>query len=164
MSKTDENIKTAFVGEAKAVARLQAFAEKAEKEEMPQIAKLFRAVSLAEMVHAKKHLRNMGAIKSTEENLQAAFESETSVHEVFYPDFIKQAVEDGNKAAEIAFMQSRDAEEYHARLYKNALQDLMEERDTDYFVCSVCGYVADGEAPDACPVCQAKKEKFLPVA
>ena len=163
MGKTDENIKTAFTGEAKAVVRLQAFAEKADAEEMPQIAKLFRAVSLAEMVHAKKHLRNLSGIKSTEENLQASFESETTVHEVFYPDFIKQAMEDGNKAAEIAFTQSRDTEEYHARLYKNAMQNLMEERDTNYFVCSVCGYVADGEAPDNCPVCQAKKEKFMPV-
>ena len=163
MSKTDDNIKTAFIGEAKAVVRLEAFAEKAEKEDMPQIAKLFRAVGLAEMVHAKKHLRNLGLIKSTEENLQSSFESETSVHEVFYPDFIKQAMEDGNKAAEIAFTQSRDAEEYHARLYKLAMQNVMEERDTAYYVCSVCGYVADGQAPDNCPVCQAPKDKFLDV-
>ena len=161
MSKTDDNIKAAFVGEAKAVVRLEAFAEIAEKEGMPQIAKLFRAVGLAEMVHAKKHLRNLGVIHSTEENLQSSFESETSVHEVFYPDFIKQA--DGHKAAEIAFTQSRDAEEYHARLYKLAMQNFMEERDTPYFVCSVCGYVADGEAPDNCPVCRAAKDKFLEV-
>lgn len=163
MTKTRENIKIAFEGEAKAVVRLLAFAEKAEKEGIPQIAKLFRAVSMAEMVHAKKHLRNLDLVKSTEENLQASFESETTVHEVYYPDFIKQAVEDGSKAAEIAFMQSRDTEEYHARLYKNAMQNLMEERDTDYFVCTVCGHVADGKAPDNCPVCQAPKDKYMSV-
>ena len=30
------------------------------------------------------------------------------------------------------------------------------------FVCSVCGYVYEGEtAPEACPVCKAPKEKFV---
>ena len=30
------------------------------------------------------------------------------------------------------------------------------------FVCSVCGYVHEGnEAPDACPVCKVPKEKFV---
>lgn len=28
------------------------------------------------------------------------------------------------------------------------------------FVCSVCGHVEFGEAPDACPVCHSPKEKF----
>ena len=29
------------------------------------------------------------------------------------------------------------------------------------FVCSVCGYVHEGDsAPDFCPICKAPKEKF----
>ena len=30
------------------------------------------------------------------------------------------------------------------------------------FVCSVCGYVYEGEtAPDFCPICKAPKDKFV---
>jgi rubrerythrin len=164
MSRTEENSKTAFVGEAKAVVRLQGFADQAEKEGYNQIAKLFRAISAAEMVHAKKHLRNLRIIKSTEENLKYAFESETAVGEERYPEFIRQAAEDGDKPAEIAFTQARDVEEFHAKLYKRALEFTMEEKETNYRVCTICGYVTDGEAPDNCPVCNAPKDKFIEVS
>jgi len=71
MSKTDENLYTAFVGEAKAAMRLLGFAEKADKEGYPQMAKLFRAIGAAERIHATKHLRLLKIIKSTEENLES---------------------------------------------------------------------------------------------
>ena len=54
-------------------------------------------------------------------------------------------------------------EETHANLYKKAIGDMMAERESDYFVCDVCGYIADGQAPDKCPICQALKEKFIKV-
>jgi rubrerythrin len=44
--KTKNNVYTSFVGEAKAYFRLLAYAEKADEEEVPQIALLFRAISL----------------------------------------------------------------------------------------------------------------------
>jgi rubrerythrin len=164
MSRTEDNSKTAFVGESKAVVRLQGFAEQAGKEGYSQIAKLFRAISAAEMVHAKKHLRNLKIIKSTEENLKYAFESETAVGEEHYPEFIQQAAEDGDKAAEITFTQARDVEEFHAKLYKRALDLTMEEQESNYNVCTICGYVVDGPAPDNCPVCNAPKNKFIEVS
>jgi len=43
--KTKENVYNAFIGEAKAYFRLLAYAEKAEEEEVPQIALLFRAIA-----------------------------------------------------------------------------------------------------------------------
>jgi rubrerythrin len=66
----------------------------------------------------------------------------------------------GDKASLLHFSQSRDVEETHAKLYKQAMNHFMEERETVYHVCKVCGYVADGVLPDECPVCAAKKDQF----
>ena len=51
-------------------------------------------------------------------------------------------------------------EEVHAKLYKEAMNHVMEERETTYYVCEVCGYVSDGILPEECPVCGVGKEKF----
>jgi len=32
--------------------------------------------------------------------------------------------------------------------------------ETKIFVCSVCGNIVEGSAPDKCPVCGAAKEQF----
>jgi rubrerythrin len=159
-SATEENLFTAFVGEAKAIARLLGFAEKAEEEGYPQMAKLFRAISAGERVHAVKHLKLLKIIQSTEENLKKSFEGETNVSENIYPEFIRAAEAEENTAARMSFSHARDAESFHAKLYKNAIDHMIEERETSYHVCTVCGYVADGNPPDECPVCGAKRDKF----
>lgn len=159
-TKTEENLYKAFVGEATAVLRLKGYAEKAEKEGYPQMAHLFRAISAAEEIHALKHLRILRIIKSTQENLQDSFESETKISEGIYPAFIKEAIEEGNKAAEISFSQARDAEEIHGKLYKAAIEHMLDEKETTYYVCSVCGYVSVGEPQEDCPVCSVPPSKF----
>ena len=70
--KTEKNLQEAFAGESQANRRYLFFAEKAEKEGHPRIARLFRAAAESETVHARNHLRAMGGIKSTKENLEAA--------------------------------------------------------------------------------------------
>jgi rubrerythrin len=54
-------------------------------------------------------------------------------------------------------------EERHAKLYERVLQHLVADEVPDYFVCQVCGYVADGVVPEKCPICGAPEEKFLKV-
>jgi len=163
MTETEKNLYEALVGEAKATVRLRSFAERADQDGYPQIAKLFRAVSAAEFVHATRCLRLLGIIQSTEENLQKSFESETIVSENHYPAFIKQAEADNNNPARLAFTQAKDAEEYHRALYKQAMSDLAADRESNFHVCQVCGYVVDGEPPEECPVCGAKRKQFLKV-
>ena len=121
--KTGKNTYTAFVGEAKAHHRLLAFARKADEQGFPQIAKLFRAIAAAEGVHAERHLRLLGeaVVKDTEENLRSSFDRETTVNEIYYPQFIREAAEEGEKTAALTFSQARDVEEGHAALYKRAL-------------------------------------------
>jgi rubrerythrin len=160
--RTRNNVYTAFVGEAKAYHRLLAFARKADEEGFDQIAKLFRAVAAAEGVHAERHLKLMGEamVQSTEENLQSSFERETTVNEVYYPRFIREAEEEDEPAAALTFSQARDVEEGHAALYKRALNALLRDETHDYYVCQVCGYIAEREAPDQCPICNAKRDRF----
>jgi rubrerythrin len=163
--KTEQNLYVAFVGEAKAHHRLLAFARKAEHEGYDQVAKLFRAVAAAEGIHAERHLRLLGGavVRSTEENLQYSFEQETTVNRVYYPEFIREAEEEGASAAVVTFKDARDVEERHAELYKHALGAMLREETHDYHVCQICGYVAEREPPDQCPVCDAKREHFRAV-
>ncbi|HDQ04094.1 MAG TPA: rubrerythrin family protein [Deltaproteobacteria bacterium] len=161
----DEKIRNAlnmaYVGEAKASLRLKVYAQKAEAEGYKQMAKLFNVIAFSEEIHGARALRVLREIKSTEENLAASFESEKQVAEVAYDKFVKLAEDAGDKEALLQFSQSKDVEETHAKLYKQAMSHFMEERETDYYVCKVCGYVADGTMPDECPVCGAKKEQFV---
>jgi rubrerythrin len=159
--KTQKNLAYAFAAESKASVRNDAFARKADAEGYAGIARLFRAVSEAESVHARRYLMLMrGKIGSTEENLEAAFQSEIKANVDEYPSLIKEATEEGDEAALKAFSHARDVEDRHAELYKKAMNDMLSERETIYYVCQVCGYVAEDEAPENCPVCGAVKGKF----
>lgn len=160
--KTKENVFKAFVGEAKAYFRLLAYAAKADEEEVPQMALLFRAIADAERVHATCHLSLVKdvMVKDTDTNLERSFHREKSISENEYPDFLKQAEQEGETAAALAFSQARDAESYHAKLYERAIMHLIRDNVKAYQVCQVCGYVTDKKAPSKCPVCGAPKEKF----
>jgi rubrerythrin len=160
--KTKKNVYTAFIGEAKAYFRLLAYAEKAEEEGIPQIALLFRAIADAERVHATRHLNLVKdmLVKDTDTNLEKSFQQEKSISENVYLDFIKDAEEDGEKAAVITFSQARDAESFHAKLYERAIYHVIRDEVKAYHVCQVCGYVTSKKIPDKCPICQATKDKF----
>ena len=160
--KTKKNIYTAFIGEAKAYFRLLAFAEKAEEEELPQVAMLFRAIAEAERIHATRQLGLVKdlIVKDTETNLEKSFQNEKTVSENIYPSFIKDAEEEGETAAAKVFSFARDAESYHAKLYERAMMDVIKDTVNAYHVCQVCGYVTHKKVPKKCPICSAPKEKF----
>jgi rubrerythrin len=162
--RTEQNLVYAFAAESKAAIRNEAFAMKAKSEGYEQIARLFKAVSEAESVHARRFLLLMrGKIGSTEENLERAFQNEIKANIKEYPNLIKEADEEREKRAFKAFSQSRDVESRHAELYKKAMNDMLEDRTTSYFICQICGYINENEAPEKCPVCGAVKEKFKAV-
>ena len=163
MSKTQENLAEAFAGESQANRKYLAFAKQADKEGYPQAAKLFRAAAAAETVHAHAHLRAMDGIGTTEENLKAAVSGETFEFKEMYPGMIQAANEEGNKAAERSFTYANDVEQIHADLYQKVLDNLESAEAVDYYVCSVCGNTVENEAPDTCPVCNAKKAAFSKV-
>ncbi len=158
-TKTLKNLKAGFIAESQAHLRNLAFAIKAEQEGYSQVAKLFRAIAEAEAVHAFNHLRLLGGVSTTQENLESAFERENLASSA-YPQFIREANEEDNTSIATVFSYSRDVERGHANLYKKALAHMMAERESDYYVCQVCGYVSDAVLPDQCPICGARKEKF----
>lgn len=158
-TETVKRLQQGFEAESKANIRDLAFAFKAEQEGFPGIAGLFRAVAESEAVHAFHYLRLLGVIADTQENLQAAFERENYATDA-YPDFMKTAETEGNPAVSKIFSYHRDVERGHAKLYEKALDRMMDPAGVEYYVCSVCGYVAVGTAPDECPICNAPKDKF----
>jgi rubrerythrin len=160
MSDTENNLKNAFAGESQANRRYLAFAKKAEAEGHAQVAKLFRAAADAETVHALNHLRELGGIRSTKENLLEAISGETHEFQNMYPQMIKEAEAEGIKGALRSFTYANEVEKIHARLYQKALEHLGNNEEADYHVCQVCGYTAEGEPPDKCPVCGALKKSF----
>ncbi len=160
MSKTHDNLMAAFAGESQANRKYTAFAEAAEKEGLPAVAKLFRAAATAETIHALAHFRLAGHVGTTEENLKAAIEGESYEFTTMYPDMIKDAEAEGETAIAKHLTQVNAVEEVHANLYKKALANPAAYEDVDYYLCKVCGYTHEGEC-DACPVCKAGKAAFF---
>jgi len=164
MSKTESNLKEAFAGESQANRKYLAFAKKAEDEGHKQIAKLFRAAAEAETIHAHNHLRELKGIKSTRENLEEAISGETYEFQKMYPVMIEEAKKEGLTSAMRSFHIANEVEKIHASLYKKALENIGKNEETDYYICKVCGCTVEGEPPDVCPVCGAKKVAFYKVA
>ena len=160
---TEENLKNAFAGESQAHMKYMAFADKAEKENLLNVARLFRANSFAEQVHATNHLRTLSGIGNTSENIKEAIEGETFEVEEMYPAYVCVAQEQEEKGAETMTKWALEAEKVHAELYKKALDSVESGQDMEaqpIHVCQVCGFTVEGEAPDICPVCGSPKEKF----
>jgi len=160
---TEENLKNAFAGESQAHMKYLAFSEKAEKENFPNVARLFRANSYAEQIHATNHLRALAGIGKTPENIEAAMSGENFEVEEMYPAYIKIAEEQKEKAAENSTKWALAAEKVHAGLYERAKNSVEKGKDLDYFdifICPVCGFTMEDEAPEKCPVCGTPKDKF----
>ena len=166
MSKTSENLQDAFAGESQASRKYLYFAEKAEEEGYKQIARLFRAASDAETVHARNHLKVMQGIKSTRDNLEEAIGGENYEFTEMYPAFMKQAEAEGDNKAKNSFDLANKVEQIHHRLYQAALSMLEKDQamvEKPIYVCQVCGNTVEGEAPDRCPICGAPKKMFKQV-
>ena len=157
---TAENVHTAFVAEAKAHQRLLLFAERADQEDLPQIAHLFRAVAAAEGIHSRRHFTLLEVVADTQTNLEQAFQSKNTVSKVHYEKMLQEAENDGDKNAMIIFSQVRDVETGHTQLYKKALDHLIAQRFTKYYVCTICGHITESKIPKTCPICNAPKIKF----
>ncbi|MCD6267042.1 MAG: rubrerythrin family protein [Thermotogaceae bacterium] len=160
---TEKSLKEAFAGESMAHVKYLIFAEEAEKKGFKNLARLFRAISYAEYVHARNHFRELGMIKDTLENIQQGIDGETYEAEEMYPVFNNTAKFQGEKGAERSTHYAWEAEKIHAEMYKKAKE--MVEEGKDYsedkiYICPVCGHTVMGEPPEKCPVCGAPKSAY----
>lgn len=161
---TQTNLEAAFAGESQAHMKYLIFADKAEQEGLANIARLFRAISFAEQVHATNHLKALGNVGGTADNLQAAIGGETYEVEEMYPAFIAVSELQEEKGAIRSEKWAQEAEKVHAGMYEQARQAVTAGRDAqigDIYICSVCGWTGEGEPPDRCPICGAVREKFV---
>jgi rubrerythrin len=159
-NKTLNNLMDAFAGESQANRKYLSYSKKAEKDGHVNAAKLFKAASDAETLHALKHFEVAGKIGSTTDNLKDAVAGETHEYKDMYPDFVKEAEAEGNKAAALSFTFAMKAEEVHARLYKEALESLENKEEVFYYLCPVCGNI-EKFVPEKCSICGAAGSIFI---
>ena len=164
---TEEFLRAAFAGESQAHMKYAAFADEAHKAGLKNVAKLFRAISYAERVHATNHLKALGGLKGTSDNLQAAIDGENFEVDEMYPAYDAVAKLQGEKDAEKSIHYALEAEKIHAAMYADAKKTADAGKDIgigDVYICPNCGYthiVSGGDPlPDFCPVCAWKKATF----
>jgi len=157
---TSDDLKEAFAGESQANRTYLAFAKKADEEGYAQVAKLFRAAADAETVHAHAHLRVMGGVHDTAENLGDAISGETHEFTSMYPRMIEEAEKEGNRGAVETFSNANSVEQIHAQLYQKGLDNLGKNEEVVYYVCQYCGNTVENEAPEKCPICGRPQKMF----
>ena len=162
--KSEKNLQDAFAGESQANRKYLAFAKQADSEGMSQVARLFRAAAEAETVHAHAHLKALGGIKSTKENLQEAIGGETHEYKEMYPPMIEDAKAEGATEALRSFSYANTVEKTHAELYQKAADTLGQAGEQfDYYVCPICGHTHEKVAPEKCPVCGVAASVFIQI-
>jgi len=160
---TEKNLHDAFAGESQAHMKYSIWADKAESEGKKELARLFRAVAHAEKVHATNHLRTLGLIKSSTDNVQGGIDGEVYEITEMYPAFKAVAELQDEKGATRSTHWALETEKIHADMYKRAKDALLAGKDVSFgkiHICPVCGYTMEGDAPDVCPICNAKKATF----
>jgi rubrerythrin len=160
---TEKNLKDAFAGESQAHLKYSVFADLADREGLANVGRLFRAASYSEQIHATNHLRALGGAGKSVDNLGAALGGETFEITTMYPEYMQAAEAEGEKRALNSMHDAMEAEKVHARLYAAAREAAAAGKDTTLpklWVCSVCGYTMEGDAPERCPICGAVHAKF----
>ncbi|QTA38398.1 rubrerythrin family protein [Thermosipho ferrireducens] len=162
---TKQFLEAAFAGESMAHMKYSIFAEEAEKKGLKKLANLFKAIAYAEFVHARNHFKALAKLsEEMAENVQQCIDGETFEVEEMYPVYKNAAEFQDEKDAVRTTHFAMEAEKIHAEMYKKAKE--LVEKGEDYsaekiYICSICGYTAEDEIPETCPVCNAPKEKFV---
>src|SRR5437763_18082 len=121
-SRTDANLQVALAGEADANRRYLAYGIRALAEGRADVAQLFFEAAGAETIHALEHLRAMGAVGSTRENLVIAATGEMQEIDVTLPRMIREADEDGRPDAAASFRLALERERHHRDMFRHALR------------------------------------------
>ncbi|MBI4233355.1 MAG: VIT1/CCC1 transporter family protein [Chloroflexi bacterium] len=124
ISRTDRNLWSAFIGEAKTNHLYLAYAIRAMEEGHPEVAQVFMEAAGGETIHALNHLKTIGEVKSTGENLQAVTQGEAYEIATMYPRMIREAEAEGRPEAARSFRVAWERESHHLKLFEDALRQL----------------------------------------
>ena len=167
-SKTLENLKTAFAGEAQAFTKYMYYASKARKDGYEQIGAIFEETADNEKEHAKIWFKILhdGAVPETTANLEDAIAGEDYEYKDMYKKFAEVAREEGfdeiaEKFEGVGAIEKEHGERY-VKLLKNIDEDIVFKSDkVTVWKCRNCGYIYVGEkAPETCPVCDHPQSFF----
>ncbi len=134
-SKTYENLRAAFAGEAQANRRYLYFARRADVEGFPEIAGLFRDTAEGETGHAHGFLDYLGKVcdpvtgmplGGTSVNLEAAIAGETLEYTKLYPEMAVTARMEGFHDIAEWFETLIRAERNHAERFRRGLASVHE--------------------------------------
>lgn len=159
VSKTEENLKHALAGESEARAKYMKWAGAANKDGHQAIAKIFQETAENEYEHAAMIMNLLKVAGKTEENLQKAADGELHEWTKMYPQFLKEAKEEGNEPAAKFFENIINIEKHHMKRYRLLLDrlkssSLYKSDKEEVWFCTNCGYMHRGkEAPKVCPNC-----------
>jgi rubrerythrin len=158
-TKTEKNLLAAFAGESQARNKYTYYAKVAKKEGYEQISALFEETADNEKEHAKLHFKLLNLLGSTMQNLEDAAGGEHYEWTEMYPDFAKEAEEEGFSNVAKLFLRIAEIEKMHEERYKKLLSNLKENivfkrGEKTMWICRVCGHIHIGsEPPKACPAC-----------
>ncbi|MBN1831163.1 MAG: rubrerythrin family protein [Deltaproteobacteria bacterium] len=175
---TEQHLINAFAGESMANMRYRHFGIQAAKEGYPNVSRLFSAISHAEYIHAGDHYRELNLLDGgfvansmgvfgpgdTLKNLGLSIAGETFEIEEMYPTYMQVAEFQNEKGAFRSFEWSYKTEKMHRSLFVKAKEAVETKKDVELGpvqICEVCGFTLEGDVPDTCPVCGAKKAEFV---
>jgi rubrerythrin len=182
--KTISILQTLYTDEIQALHNYTAYAQKADAENYPNIAKLFVALATSESIHArnfKNLLSDLGVelagtskpeikLSSTKQNLKHATEVELEEIDSKYPQFVEKVRPEKHEAAIRYITYAWESEKQHRDLIKKIqsgtgmlfglLTKKIEENPADYFVCQNCGSTLTEFPKDICPVCEVSAVQY----
>lgn len=164
--QTTKDLQFALAGEGEANRKYTAFAEIADQQGYPQVARLWRAAAAAEAIHAKNHMQVLGLLKSTEQNLEGAVKGEQYEFTTMYPRFIRTAQEAGKLDAAKSMEWAFKVEQLHHKMFQadlDALKKGQHPLNATYWVCATCGNTVPEQPPEKCTICGSPKYKFFEV-
>ena len=167
-SKTEQNLMTAYAGEAQARTKYDYYASRAKKDGYVQIANIFTETAGNEKEHAKLWFKLLhgGGIPATEDNLKDAAAGENYEWTDMYAGFAKTARDEGFEDIAQLFDGVAAIEKRHEERYETLLTNLrdgsvFEKPGEEVWICNNCGHIAVGtSAPEECPVCAHPRAYF----
>lgn len=166
-SKTEQNLMTAFAGEAQAHVKYTYYQSQAKKDGYVQISKYFEETARNEREHAKLWFKLLhDGIAETSVNLQDAADGEHYEWTDMYKKFAEEAREEGfNKIAYlfdgVAAIEKNHEERYLALLNNIETGKVFKREGEVVWQCDNCGHIHVGsQAPKVCPVCDHPQAHF----
>jgi rubrerythrin len=177
---TVKNCQAAYSAAQNAGARYRAYAAKADAENYPAVASLFRAAAAVEEVHAQNHqvlIHKLGGtpsaeievpqVQSTRENLRSSAEWAQRQEADMYAGFIQQAQQQSYRRVILEDTEAQKSSHNLARMFTVALQNIDHRADghrQTYYVCEVDGHMLNHVDFDTCKTCFHSKKKFRAVS